>query len=314
MSLNVVAVRGITGAVVLASFGVTYLALARRQAAPANEPASCCTVEGSPDDPAAEPPYSPSDSVDPRPMEVPDVEVVDQEGKPVRFYNDLVKGRAVAINFIFTTCQSVCPPLGAAFGRLQATLKGRGVRLISVSVDPVNDTPERLKAWADRFGAGPDWTLVTGRKQDVDGLLRALGVFSADRSNHSPLILLGDDRSGAWRRVHGMTPPEQIAIRASRGLEREVDRADGRRAEAPEPDPDSPARRYFTDVPLVDQDGKAERLYTDLIRGKVVVIHVFFASCKNTCPMMMSTFQKLQDHLGDRLGRDVHLLLDHRRP
>jgi protein SCO1 len=233
------------------------------------------------------------------PLVVPDTPLVDQDGKPVRFHSDLVKGQVVAINFIFTTCQGVCPPMGTTFSKLAADLKGRGVRLISVSVDPVNDTPARLAAWGRKYGAGPGWTLVTGAKQDVDGLLRSLGVFSADKANHSPFILLGDDRKGTWRRIHGLSPPEAIlaGIEAMTGPSR-----------VGNVEPQSAGHRYFSDVPLVDQHGRTVRLYSDLIRDKVVVIHVFFSACKNTCPVMMATYQKLQDHLGDRLGRDVLLI------
>ena len=145
------------------------------------------------------------------PPVVPNTPVVDQLGQPRQFYKDLVEGHVVAINFIFTTCQGVCPPMGTTFGTLESQLKGRGVRLISVSVDPVNDTPAQLAAWARKYGAGPDWTLVTGQKQDIDGLLRSLGVYSANRANHSPLILLGDDRKGAWRRIHGLSTPKRSA-------------------------------------------------------------------------------------------------------
>jgi protein SCO1 len=229
--------------------------------------------------------------------------MIDQDGRPVRFHTDLVRGRVVAINFVFTTCQGVCPPMGATFGKLAKALKGRGARLISVSVDPVNDAPERLRAWAGTFGAGDDWTLVTGDKQDVDGLLRSLGVFSADKSNHSPFILLGDDRSGTWRRVHGLSPVETV-LAGIEALRPAPATPSAEQADAPT----SPAHRYFTDVPLVNQHGQTVRLYSDLIRGKVVVIHVFFAGCTNTCPVMLATYQRIQEHLGDRLGRDVHLL------
>ncbi|HVF45623.1 MAG TPA: SCO family protein, partial [Pyrinomonadaceae bacterium] len=115
-------------------------------------------------------------------MNIPDVELLDQDGRKVRFYSDLVKGKVVAINFIFTTCTTICPPLGATFARVQRELgerAGRDVQLISISVDPATDTPERLKAWGQKFKAGGGWTLVTGAKPQVDELLRALGATFA---------------------------------------------------------------------------------------------------------------------------------------
>jgi cytochrome oxidase Cu insertion factor (SCO1/SenC/PrrC family) len=145
---------------------------------------------------------------------IPDLLLVDQEGNPVHFYRDLVAGKVVAMNFIFTSCTTVCPPMGAVFGRLQKELgeqDGPEVHLISVSIDPVTDTPERLKAWSQKFDAGPTWTLVTGPKPEVDQLLRALKVFTPDAKDHSPLVLLGNDRTGVWQRAHGLTPPAKLA-------------------------------------------------------------------------------------------------------
>jgi len=148
-------------------------------------------------------------------LQVPDVAVTDQEGRPVRFYSDLVRGKVVAINFIFTHCTTICPPLGANFAKLRQMLgerAGREVRLISVSVDPGNDTPARLKAWAEKFGhGGPGWTLVTGEREQVSTLLKALGAYTADPASHSPLLLLGNDATGHWTRAHGLAPPAVIA-------------------------------------------------------------------------------------------------------
>ena len=147
-------------------------------------------------------------------LRIPDVTLIDQNGKPVRFYTDLVKNRAVAINFVFTTCTTICPPMGANFAKLQKVLGGRSgqdVHLISVSVDPGTDTPERLKAWAQKFGAGPGWTLVTGDREEVTRLLKALGVYTAGFADHSPLVLLGNDASHRWTRAYGLAPPAKLA-------------------------------------------------------------------------------------------------------
>jgi cytochrome oxidase Cu insertion factor (SCO1/SenC/PrrC family) len=146
-------------------------------------------------------------------MNIPDVELLDQNGRKIHFYTDLVKGRTVAINFIFTTCTTICPPLGATFARVQKELGdkvGQDVRLISISVDPVTDTPERLKAWGAKFHAGDGWTFVTGNKPQVDELLRALGASSARREDHSPTILIGNDASGNWTRTYGLAKAGQL--------------------------------------------------------------------------------------------------------
>jgi protein SCO1/2 len=145
---------------------------------------------------------------------VPDVKLVDQDGRPVRFYTDLVKGQVVAMNFVFTSCGTICPPMGANFAKLQKILGGRPgprARLISVSIDPANDTPERLKAWAAKFGAQPGWTLVTGDREEVNRLLKALGVYNASPAAHTPVVLVGDDAHHHWTRAYGLAPPDKLA-------------------------------------------------------------------------------------------------------
>ena len=146
-------------------------------------------------------------------MNIPDIEVLDQNGRTINFYTDLVKGRTVAINFIFTTCTTICPPLAATFARVQKELGdkvGRDVHLISISVDPVTDTPERLKAWGAKFHAGDGWTFVTGNKPQVDELLRALGASSASREDHTPTVLIGNDTVGSWTRAYGLAKASQL--------------------------------------------------------------------------------------------------------
>ena len=146
-------------------------------------------------------------------MHIPDVEVLDQDGRRVRFYSDLVHGRVVAINFIFTTCTTICPPLAATFARVQRDLGervGRDVHLISISVDPVTDTPERLKAWGGKFKAGPGWTFVTGSKPQIDELLRGLAASTAKREDHTPSVIVGNDAAGQWTRAYGLAPPSKL--------------------------------------------------------------------------------------------------------
>lgn len=147
-------------------------------------------------------------------LRVPDLELLDQDGRTIRFYSDLVRDRVVAMNFIFTTCTTVCPPMGANFSRLQDALGerlGRDVQLVSVSIDPTTDTPQRLKAWGEKFSASDSWSFVTGPKADVDQVLRQLEVLSPDVKDHGPVVLLVNDRTGVWRRVNGLTPPAKLA-------------------------------------------------------------------------------------------------------
>jgi cytochrome oxidase Cu insertion factor (SCO1/SenC/PrrC family) len=140
-------------------------------------------------------------------MMIPDVEVLDQEGNALHFYSDLIKGKTVAINFIFTNCTTICPPLAATFARVQREMGdkvGKDVHFISISVDPLTDTPERLKTWGAKFKAGAGWTFVTGTRQEMDKLLYALGASVSRREDHTPSVIIGNDVKGVWTRTYGL--------------------------------------------------------------------------------------------------------------
>jgi cytochrome oxidase Cu insertion factor (SCO1/SenC/PrrC family) len=143
---------------------------------------------------------------------IPDAQVLDQNGKQLNFYSDLIKGKTVAINFVFTTCTAICPSLTATFRRVQQDAAARGVdvKLISVSVDPTTDTPERLNDYAAKFKAGPNWTFVTGDKARIDSVLSGLGAAVSNKNDHTPMILIGNDPSDYWTRAYGLTSPTKI--------------------------------------------------------------------------------------------------------
>jgi protein SCO1/2 len=145
------------------------------------------------------------------PLRVPDVRVKDQNGRELRFYSDLVRGRVVAISFIFTSCTTICTPIGAKMAALQPALAKRGdVTLISVSIDPSTDTPERLKSWSEKFKPRPGWTLVTGSKEEIGRLLAALRAESPSPASHSPILLVGNDATGNWTRVSSLNAVDSI--------------------------------------------------------------------------------------------------------
>jgi cytochrome oxidase Cu insertion factor (SCO1/SenC/PrrC family) len=148
-----------------------------------------------------------------RSMVIPDVDVLDQNGNALHFYSDLIKDKTVAINFIFTNCTTICPPLAATFARVQKEMgdkAGKDVHFISISVDPLTDTPERLKAWGAKFKAEDGWTFVTGEKQQIDRLLNALGAAVSKREDHTPAIIIGNDSKGVWTRTYGLARTSQI--------------------------------------------------------------------------------------------------------
>lgn len=145
-----------------------------------------------------------------------DVELLDQNGTQVKFVSDIVGDRIVAINFIYTDCKTACPVVSAIFAKLQNQLGGKlqqDVRMVSISINPTTDTPESIKTYATHFNARPEWVWLTGEKKPVDDLLKGLGVYSANYSDHTPVILIGDPVSDVWTRFDGFTSPETLAAK-----------------------------------------------------------------------------------------------------
>jgi len=135
----------------------------------------------------------------------PNVPVIDQNGRTLNFYDDVIKGKIVVISFIYTSCQDLCPLTTAKMAQLEDKLDGavgRDLFFISMSVDPENDTPERMKAFADAFDVGPGWLFLTGKVADI----RAINYKLGDRSDrnlrdHRNEIVLGNDAIGDWQRA-----------------------------------------------------------------------------------------------------------------
>lgn len=143
----------------------------------------------------------------------PSVRLLTQDGKAVRFYEDLIKGRIALVNTMFTSCQSICPPMTANLAKVQRGLAqylGKQVIMVSISVDPEVDTPAVLKRYAERFGIGPGWLFLTGKRADVDAVLAKIGDGDPDKNRHSGMLLLGDDAARTWRKVFAMSDPDQI--------------------------------------------------------------------------------------------------------
>jgi protein SCO1 len=255
---------------------------------------------------------------------IPDTTVLDQNGRRLNFYTDLVKGKTVAINFIFTTCQGVCPPLTATFRRVQQALGervGRDIQLISISVDPATDVPERLKAFSQKFKAGPGWTFVTGSKQEIDSLLDSLGGYAPNKNDHTPMILIGNEAAGFWTRTYGLSPATQIvnivndAASKSPAATASTAESSNRTTTAGQKSSSDEARemqaasaKYFPNLVLLTQDNKPVRFYDDLLKGKVVLINFLFTTCKGVCSPMTANLAKVQKYLGERVGREVVMI------
>jgi len=146
-------------------------------------------------------------------IKLPDALLTDQNGKAVRFKADMMADRLVVINFIYTTCTTVCPVQSALIADLQRRLgerSGKDVALISVSVDPLRDTPLRLKEFAARYKAGPGWSFLTGSRPAVDEVLKAFDVYTPNFADHPAAVLVGDPRSGEWVRYLGFPSSDQL--------------------------------------------------------------------------------------------------------
>ena len=158
-------------------------------------------------------------------LDVPDVELVDQDNRRGRFVSDVIGDRLAAVTFTFTTCTTICPVLDGIFLGLQDKIAedlGGDSILVSVTVDPANDIPQRLKARAEELDAKPGWTFLTGEKDTVNDLLKALEVYAPNIWDHPPTVFVVDGRRGVWTRLYGFPSPDKIAevldgYRAARG-------------------------------------------------------------------------------------------------
>lgn len=149
-------------------------------------------------------------------IDAPDPVLVDQDGRARRFRSEVLGDRIAVVGFVFTSCTTICPVLTATMLRLQRELGdrlGQEVTLVTVTVDPARDTPQRLKAQASRVGARPGWTWLTGRKEDVDLLNKALGAYTASITAHPPMMLVADGRTGAWYRFNGFPQAAHLLAR-----------------------------------------------------------------------------------------------------
>lgn len=145
---------------------------------------------------------------------LPDLTLLDHDGKSVRLYSDLLKDKLFVMGFFYTNCTYICARQGRLFAQLQERLGerlGREVFIVSVTMDPERDTPERLSEWAKRFKRRPGWTLVTGPPREVGKLLDFFtGDSPGPREAHSGLFFVVNDRTGRGAFADGLTPVADI--------------------------------------------------------------------------------------------------------
>jgi protein SCO1/2 len=150
----------------------------------------------------------------------PNIPLLTQEGRPVRFYDDLVRGKTVLINFIYTSCQKSCSPTTANLALVHGLLGdrvGRDLFLLSISLDPAVDRPKTLKEYATRFGQFQGWYFLTGNEREIEELRRKLGLYDldpvldADKTQHAGIVIVGNDSTNRWSSLPALMDPRQLA-------------------------------------------------------------------------------------------------------
>ena len=142
-----------------------------------------------------------------------DVVLTDQDGKPVRFYSDVLQGKTVVVESFFTTCTGTCPLMNATFAKIQAAVGdrlGKDVFLVSITVDAENDTPAKLKEYAAHMKARPGWMFLTGKKENVAQALHKLGLAVESRESHKNLFIVGNEPKGLWKKIFGLGKADEI--------------------------------------------------------------------------------------------------------
>ncbi|EHR73474.1 uncharacterized protein SCO1/SenC/PrrC [Burkholderiales bacterium JOSHI_001] len=206
-------------ALAAAALGLAFAANAQHDhhshGAPAAKPANKAAAPAAEEDHSQHMQAMQAKPAAPKPVKVAlaDTALVDQFGKAVKLKSDAVGERIVVVDFIYTNCTTVCPVNSALLAQVQKGLGarvGKDVALLSLSVDPVRDTPARLKDYSAKYGTPQGWQWLTGSKPQVDEALKAFDAWTPNFVEHPAVIMVGDGKSGKWLRFFGFASPEQI--------------------------------------------------------------------------------------------------------
>ncbi len=155
----------------------------------------------------------------------PNVPLVTQDGKTVRFYDDLLKDKIVAVDLIYTSCEQECPMETARLAQVQKLLGdrvGKDIYFYSLSIDPKNDTPAVLQAYARKYGAGPGWTFLTGKAEDIKLVAKKLGLVidaGMNKDGHGTDLMIGNVATGEWMRNSALDNPKLLAMTMTRFMD-----------------------------------------------------------------------------------------------
>ena len=144
--------------------------------------------------------------------QVPEIELVRDDGTKAEFSAEVNDGRPVVLAFIYTSCTTICPLTSQTLAEVQRKLGADRdrVHLMSITIDPDQDTPERLHAYAQKFHAGPEWQHYTGTLAASQAAQRAFGVFRGDKMNHAPAILVRAAPGTEWVRIDGFPTANEV--------------------------------------------------------------------------------------------------------
>lgn len=137
---------------------------------------------------------------------IPNVALINQDGKKVRLATLLNSDQPVIVDFIYGTCTTICPVLSAGYANLQGKL-GAGSqmpRLISITIDPEHDSPNVMKEYLKRYRAKPGWDFLTGSRADIDTVMKGFNAYIPDKMSHYPLNLIRSPKDGSWVRLFGI--------------------------------------------------------------------------------------------------------------
>ena len=226
---------------------------------------------------------------------IPDILVRNQDNRPLHFYSDLLRGRVVVIDFVFTGCSTLCPGLSTIFRNLQDLPDAKDVTLVSITVDPANDGPAELKTYAAAFDAQPGWTLVTGRPDQIAKLSASFGVVAGSGAAHTSMFVVFDALRAKSTVVSGSaSAAELLSVAKSAGSQ--------------QPSFDTARARYFTNLKLQTQDGRTVRFFDDLLRDRVAVVDFIFTRCPDICSPATDNLALVQKSLSGRLRNVVNLI------
>ena len=143
---------------------------------------------------------------------VPDVTLINQEGKEVHLKSFLDSEKPVVLDFIYGTCTTICPILSVGYAHFQKELGPEvdSVQLVSISIDPDNDTPELMHAYLQRYGAQPGWDILTGKRENIIAVLTEFNAYVTNKMNHFPLTILHAPGSDTWIRLDGLLSASDI--------------------------------------------------------------------------------------------------------